>query len=96
MKNQDFCNIIFFIVCLGIVGGTGFLLFRYAPKYPETFPNRAFDERGTKAVPSYENPAYRIVLIDGCQYLCFSGNHERVITHKGNCTNQFHGVTLEH
>ena len=34
---------------------------------------------------------YRVVLIDGCQYIV----HDRGIAHKGNCTNSIHMYRAE-
>jgi len=36
-------------------------------------------------------PPYRVVVVEGCQYLRFETTHEyAVLTHKGNCPNPIH------
>ena len=33
---------------------------------------------------------FRVVVIDGCQYLYEHGTYSSMLTHKGNCTNAIH------
>jgi len=35
------------------------------------------------------NPLYRVIVIDGCEYLEFAGTQPMLI-HKGNCKSQIH------
>ena len=37
-------------------------------------------------------PPYRIVVVEGCQYLRFEATHGyAMLSHKGNCPNPIHG-----
>lgn len=53
------------------------------------------DDSGT-TIKSSGNKSYKIVVIDGCQYITsensipMGNNYSFSITHKGNCTNHIH------
>jgi hypothetical protein len=42
-----------------------------------------------------KNGEFKIVIIDGCQYILMATSDPNVVTHKGDCTNRIHIYRVE-